>query len=38
MTIAMPAASNEADEAPDNVEEVAARYVAAAARYGLEFV
>jgi quercetin dioxygenase-like cupin family protein len=31
-------APNEADEAPDNVEEVAARYVAAAAKYGLEFV
>ena len=31
-------APNEADGAPDNVEEVAARYVEASARHGLEFV
>jgi len=31
-------APNGAHEAPDNVDEVAARYVAAAPRYGLEFV
>ena len=33
-------APNEVDEdnVPDNIDEVAARYVAAAARYGLEFV
>jgi hypothetical protein len=27
-----------AEDVPDNLEEVAARYVAAAPRYGLEFV
>ena len=31
-------APNEAEEAPDNIDEVVARYVAAAPRYGLEFV
>ena len=31
-------APNDAVDAPDNVDEVAARYVAASARYGLEFV
>jgi quercetin dioxygenase-like cupin family protein len=31
-------APNDATEAPDNVEEVAARYVEAAPRHGLEFV
>lgn len=31
-------APNRIDALPDNVEEVAARYVAAAPRYGLEFV
>jgi quercetin dioxygenase-like cupin family protein len=31
-------APNDAREAPDNVEEVAARYVEAAPRHGLEFV
>ena len=31
-------APNEAQEAPDNIDEVVARYVAAAPRYGLEFV
>jgi quercetin dioxygenase-like cupin family protein len=31
-------APNGAEDAPDNFEEVAARYVAAAPRYGLEFV
>jgi hypothetical protein len=31
-------APNGAVEAPDNVDQVAARYVAAAARHGLEFV
>ena len=31
-------APNGAHDAPDNVDEVAARYVAAAPRYGLEFV
>ena len=31
-------APNGVDAAPDNVEEVAARYVAAAPRYGLEFI
>lgn len=31
-------APNGAREAPDNVDEVASRYVAAAPRYGLEFV
>ena len=31
-------APNDAEDAPDNVDEVAARYVAASARYGLEFV
>ena len=32
------AGPNDAVDAPDNVDEVAARYVAASARYGLEFV
>jgi hypothetical protein len=31
-------APNDVREAPDNVEEVAARYVEAAPRHGLEFV
>jgi mannose-6-phosphate isomerase-like protein (cupin superfamily) len=31
-------APNEVQEAPDNIDEVVARYVAAAPRYGLEFV
>jgi mannose-6-phosphate isomerase-like protein (cupin superfamily) len=31
-------APNEAHEAPDNIDEVVARYVAAAPKYGLEFV
>jgi hypothetical protein len=31
-------APNEMQEAPDNIDEVAARYIAAAPRYGLEFV
>jgi quercetin dioxygenase-like cupin family protein len=31
-------APNGSQEAPDNVDEVAARYVAAASRHGLEFV
>jgi hypothetical protein len=34
-----PAPSDaDADDVPDNVEKVVARYVAAAPRYGLEFV
>jgi quercetin dioxygenase-like cupin family protein len=35
---ALERAPNGAREAPDNLEEVAARYVAVAPRYGLEFV
>ena len=31
-------APNVAEDAPDNVDEVAARYVEASGRYGLEFV
>jgi hypothetical protein len=31
-------APNEPHEAPDNIDEVVARYVAAAPKYGLEFV
>jgi hypothetical protein len=31
-------APNDVREAPDNVEEVAARYIEAAPRHGLEFV
>lgn len=31
-------APNEAEDAPDNIDEVGARYVAAAPRYGLELV
>ena len=31
-------APNDAQDPPDNIEEVAARYVAAAPRHGLEFV
>jgi hypothetical protein len=31
-------APNGMQEAPDNIHEVAARYIAAAPRYGLEFV
>jgi quercetin dioxygenase-like cupin family protein len=31
-------APNDAQDAPDNIEEVARRYVAAAPRYGIEFV
>jgi hypothetical protein len=31
-------APNGAEDAPDNIDEVGARYVAAAPRYGLEFV
>ena len=34
----LEAAPNEATEVPDNVDEVAARYVEAAPRHGLEFV
>jgi len=34
----LDAAPADATDAPDNVDEVAARYVAAAPRYGLEFV
>jgi hypothetical protein len=29
---------NEAQETPDNIDQVVARYVAAAPRYGIEFV
>jgi uncharacterized RmlC-like cupin family protein len=31
-------APNDARDAPDNIDEVVARYVAAAPKYGLEFV